>query len=209
LRLILVRHGETHWNEEKRVQGGDADIELNDTGLEQARRVAAFLAREPVTAVLSSPLQRARITAEIIAGRHSLPVEVDERLRELRVGELDGMSIAALNTTFSQFLLQRWQAGEASRLPNDETFVQLQDRTWTVVQDLLQRANSVCTNPGPSTEQTMVVVSHFFVTLAIILKALDLPPDCFTRFRVGLASVSILEFGDSITRLVTFNDTSY
>jgi phosphoserine phosphatase len=209
LRLILVRHGETHWNEKRLVQGGDADIELNDTGLAQAEKLAAFLAAEPITAVLSSPLQRARVTAGIIASRHGLPVEVDERLRELRVGELDGMSIAALNTTFSQFLLQRWQAGEASRSPNGETFVQLQDRTWAVVQDLLRRHEPASANPAPSTEPATVMVSHFFVTLAIILKALDLPPDSFTRFRVGLAGVSILEFGDPITRLVTFNDTSY
>ena len=209
MRLILVRHGETHWNEKRLVQGGDADIELNDTGLAQARKVGAFLAAEPITAVLSSPLQRASVTAGMIASRHGLPVEVDERLRELRVGDLDGLSIAALSTTFSQFLLQRWQQVGAGRVPDGETFSELQDRTWKVVQDVLERARPVCANPGSNTEPTMVIVSHFFVTLAIIIRALELPTDSFTRFTVGLAGVSILEFRDSLTRLVTFNDTSY
>ena len=209
MKLILVRHGETYWNQERRVQGGDADIELNDTGLAQAAKVAAFLASEPITAVLSSPLQRARVTAEVIAGLHGLPVQVDERLRELRLGALDGMSISTLNTTFSQFLLQWWRDRGATKSPDGETFVQLQQRAWKVVEDLLERPHPVGINPGHTTPPTVVVVSHFFVTLAVILKALDLPPDCFTRFRVDLAGVSILEFGDSVTRLVTFNDTSY
>ena len=209
MKLILVRHGETYWNKERRVQGGDADIELNDTGLAQAAKVAAFLASEPITAVLCSPLQRARVTAEVIAGLHRLPVQVDERLRELRVGALDGMSISTLNTTFSQFLLQWWRDRGTTKSPDGETFVQLQQRTWQVVEDLLERPHPVGINPGHTTPPTVVVVSHFFVTLAVILKALDLPPDYFTRFRVDLAGVSILEFGDSVTRLVTFNDTSY
>jgi broad specificity phosphatase PhoE len=76
LKLILVRHGETHWNKDGLVQGGDSDIELNDTGLEQARRLAAFLKNEPVIAIVSSPLQRAVATAEVIASQHQLPVEM-------------------------------------------------------------------------------------------------------------------------------------
>jgi broad specificity phosphatase PhoE len=55
----------------------------------------------------------------------------------------------------------------------------------------------------------VVVVSHYFVTLAIILKALNLPLDCFTKFKVDLGGVSILEIQDYGPRLVTFNDTSY
>ena len=209
MRLILVRHGETHWNQQRRVQGGDMDIELNETGIAQAGRVASYLAGEPVTAVLSSPLQRARMTAEAIAGHHGLPVEVDTRLLELRVGTLDGLSISSLNTTFSQFLAQRWRSRAAGEAPDGETFVQLQDRTWEVVEELLRRHWPAGTNTGDIVQPTVVLVSHFFVTLAIIFRALDLPADCFPKFRVDLAGVSVLEFGGSITRLVGFNDTSY
>ncbi|MFP3898787.1 MAG: histidine phosphatase family protein [Dehalococcoidia bacterium] len=206
MKLILVRHGETHWNHEKRVQGGDADIELNETGLAQARKVAAFLKHEPVTAVLSSPLQRARATAEIIAGHHSLPLQIAEGLREIRVGELDGMTLSSLTTTFSQFLVKWWQDRAGTELPDGESFAQLQNRAWKVVEGLLDGEETV---PAQGQEKAVVVVSHYFVILAIILKALDLPPDSFTRFKVDLAGVSTLEFADLGTRLVTFNDTSY
>ena len=206
MKLILVRHGETYWNDERRIQGGDSDIELNDTGLEQARKLAAFLENEPITAILSSPLQRAIATAEVIASHHQLPVEIDQGLRELKVGELEGMSVSNLSTTFSQFLMQWWQDGGAVKLPNGESLVELQQRAWKAVERLLERHK---TNPEHNEGSTIVVVSHYFVTLAIILKALNLPLDCFTKFKVDLGGVSILEIQDHGTRLLKFNDTSY
>ena len=199
MKLILVRHGETHWNKDGLVQGGDSDIELNETGLEQARRLAAFLESEPITIILSSPLRRAISTAEVIAGYHQLPVEIEQGLRELKVGDLEGIAISNLRTTFSRFLLQWWQDGEAMKLPNGESLVDLQERAWKVIEGLLEKYK----------DGTAVVVSHYFVTLAIILKALNLPLDYFTKFKLDLGGVSILEFRDFGVRLVTFNDTSY
>jgi broad specificity phosphatase PhoE len=206
LKLILVRHGETYWNHERLVQGGDSDIELNDTGLEQARKLAAFLGNEPVAAVVSSPLRRAVVTAEVIANHHQLPVEIDQGLRELKVGELEGMSVLDLSTTFSQYLMQWWRDGCTMKLPNGESLVELQQRAWRAVDRLLE---GHITSPEHDEGTAVVVVSHYFVTLAIILKALNLPLDFFTKFKVDLGGVSILEIRDHGARLVTFNDTSY
>jgi broad specificity phosphatase PhoE len=206
LKLILVRHGETCWNAERRIQGGDSDIELNDTGLGQAKKLAAFLKNEPITVILSSPLQRAIATAEVIASHHQLPVEIDQGLRELKVGELEGMSVSDLSTTFSQFLMKWWQDGCTMKLPDGESLVELQQRAWRAVERLLERHK---TNPGHNEGTTVVVVSHYFVTLAIILKALNLPLNYFTKFKVDLGGVSVLEIQDYGPRLLTFNDTSY
>jgi broad specificity phosphatase PhoE len=74
------------------------------------------------------------------------------------------------------------------------------------VERLLERHK---TSPEHNEGTTVVVVSHYFVTLAVILKALDLSLDYFTRFRLDPGGVSILEFRDYGVRLVTFNDTSY
>jgi broad specificity phosphatase PhoE len=206
LKLILVRHGETSWNECRRIQGCDSDIELNETGLEQARRLATFLENEQIAGIVSSPLRRALSTAEAIASRHQLPVEVDQRLRELKVGDLEGMPYSNLTTTFSQFLMQWWRDGGAVKLPNGESLADLQDRAWNVVENLLQKHKAAA---AESKDGAAVVVSHYFVTLVIILKALDLSLNCFTRFRLDLGGVSILEFRDFGTRLLGFNDTSY
>ena len=206
MKLILVRHGETHWNKERRIQGGDSDIKLNDTGLEQARKLASFLANEPIIAIRSSPMQRAIATAQAIASYHQVPVEVDQGLKELRVGDLEGMSLANLGITFSQFLIQWWQERGTLKLPNGESIIELQQRAWNAVEKLLEKHK---TSPEHNTETAVVVVSHYFVTLTIILKALELPLDYFNKFKVDPSGISIIEFRDGRARLVTFNDTSY
>jgi broad specificity phosphatase PhoE len=91
-------------------------------------------------------------------------------------------------------------------LPSGESLVELQQRAWKVIESLLERHK---TNPEHNKDTTVVVVSHYFVTLAIILKALDLPLEFFTKFKLDLGGVSILEFRDYGARLLVFNDTSY
>jgi len=198
LRLILVRHGETYWNEQRRVQGGDSDVELNEVGWKQAAKLVSFLRNENIDAVISSPLKRALVTAQIIAGQHQLPLEIHDGLKEIDVGELEGLSLSSLSITFSQLLMQWWQGG-AERLPGGESFVELQKRCWEAVEPLLLKYEN----------GTVLIISHYFVTLAIIFKALDLPLEYLAKFRVDLGGVSILEFADYGARLLQFNDTSY
>jgi probable phosphoglycerate mutase len=94
--ILLARHGETDWNRDLRFQG-HADVPLNDAGRAQARELARSLAAEPIGAVYSSDLLRARETAEIVAASLGLRVEVDERLREIDVGSWQGSTRAELD----------------------------------------------------------------------------------------------------------------
>ncbi len=89
--LCLVRHGETPWNAERRLQG-HLDIELNANGLAQAQHTARTLAGTRFAAIYSSDLQRARQTAEAIAHRCELPVHIDPRLRERHYGAFQGLT---------------------------------------------------------------------------------------------------------------------
>ena len=92
-RLCIVRHGETAWNAEGRIQG-QLDIPLSDVGLSQARALAAVLGNEPFSAVYSSDLMRTRQTAQPTADRLRLPVFADEDLRERHYGAFQGMTYA-------------------------------------------------------------------------------------------------------------------
>jgi 2,3-bisphosphoglycerate-dependent phosphoglycerate mutase len=89
--LLLVRHGETDWNAERRWQG-HADIPLNGRGRDQAVRLAEELAHEPVAAIYSSDLSRARETAEIVGIRLGVPIVLDADLREIDVGTREGLT---------------------------------------------------------------------------------------------------------------------
>ena len=89
--LLLVRHGETDWNAEGRLQG-HTDRPLSDFGRRQAEQLAEELAEEEIEAIYSSDLSRARGTAEIVGGRLGLPIELDSDLREKNWGTWEGLT---------------------------------------------------------------------------------------------------------------------
>lgn len=115
--LLLVRHGETDWNAERRFQG-HADPSLNDVGRNQAQEVADALVGERVDAVYTSDLARARETAEIIAERLGIPVIALEELREIDVGEWQGLTWPEIEERYPEGVRawhesgHGWQAGE-------------------------------------------------------------------------------------------------
>jgi broad specificity phosphatase PhoE len=97
--LLLARHGETDWTREGRWQGW-ADPPLNDTGREQARRLAEELRTTPFDAVYSSDLRRAFETAEILAAPHDVPVLADPGLREIDIGSWSGLTKTEIEERF-------------------------------------------------------------------------------------------------------------
>src|SRR5579871_2334109 len=96
-RLIAVRHGETAWNVEARLQG-QLDIPLNDRGREQARRAALSLADERPDVVISSDLARAQATARAIAEHNGCPLVLEPDLRERSFGRFEGLTHSEVAT---------------------------------------------------------------------------------------------------------------
>ncbi len=198
MRLILVRHGETVWNAEFRVQGGNADTALSEKGLRQIGRLAQVMRCEPIDLILSSPLQRAVTTAETIGQYHEAPILTNAGLKEVNVGELDGLCTVDMPQTFTELLLSWWKGG-CERLPGGESFAELQQRTWSVVAPYV----------SDGAPKNVLVVSHYFTTLSIIFKALEFPMSMLVKFRMDPGCISMLEFGKFGPRLSRFNDTSY
>jgi broad specificity phosphatase PhoE len=100
-RILLVRHGETDWNLDRRLQG-HADRPLNDTGRDQARALAEELADEPLDAVYSSDLARASETARVVAQARGLEVTTLAELRERHFGTWEGLSDDEIHERFSE-----------------------------------------------------------------------------------------------------------
>ncbi len=133
--LILVRHGETDWNAQHRWQG-HSDTALNEVGREQARRLADEL--EPVEALYSSDLARARETAEIIAERLSLETRLDPRLRERGFGSWEGLTTEEIESSFPDEQA-RWRAGIGAGAHDAESFDSFAARVGSFVDDVVQR----------------------------------------------------------------------
>ncbi len=198
LSLLLVRHGETLWNRERRFQGF-SDVPLSETGRSQARALAMCLKNRRLAAVYASDLVRARRTAETIAREHGLEVRVDARLREMNQGVLEGRALEDLVREYPG-LLERWLAEPAEiRMPGGESLRCAQERAWEVVQEI-RRAYS---------DGTIVLVGHNLCLLAVICRAVGLDLNHFRRLRIENASITDILFGEPEPALLRLNDTRH
>jgi broad specificity phosphatase PhoE len=132
--IVLVRHGETDWNRERRYQG-HADTPLNEAGRAQARELAEMLRSEDVSAVYTSPLRRASETARIVAGRLGLEARELEPLREIDVGDWQGLTVDEVRTRFPERADVAWHSG----WPNGETHDELAARVVPALLELGRR----------------------------------------------------------------------
>jgi len=133
--LLLVRHGETDWNRDGRWQGG-SDTRLNDLGREQARELAEQLDGS-IDALYSSDLARARETAEIVAAKLGLEVQVDPRLRERSFGSWEGLTMLEIEERFADSH-RRWRAGEGAGADDAEAFEDFFARVTEFLADVLR-----------------------------------------------------------------------
>lgn len=148
-KLLLVRHGETSWNAEHRIQG-QLDIPLSPLGVLQSARLAECLASEPISAVYSSGQSRAWLTAAPVAARHGLPVIAEPRLRERSFGVFEGLTLDEIAERYpAEF--RKWRERDPGWWPDGgESGQQLIDRVLSALADITaQRAG-----------QTVVLVSH-------------------------------------------------
>ena len=126
-RIIAVRHGETAWNVDARIQG-HLDVPLNGTGQWQARQLARALAHEPIAAIYASDLQRAHATAQAVADATGAPLVADPALRERSFGALQGRTFAQIEAEMPEQAL-RWRKRDPDFAPEGgESLTALRER---------------------------------------------------------------------------------
>ncbi len=200
MRLLLIRHGETDRNA-GRIALGREDVPLNERGRSQAQALAAGLAAnrtdEPIAAVYSSPLQRALATAQPLAQALDLEIQTEEGLIEMDIGEAEGRPLTELQERFPDFL-RAWRSDELADvpMPGGESLRQVQERAWGAVESLRERHDN----------ETVAAVSHNFVILTLLCRALDLPLARFRRLKHDLAAVSIVEVAKERQVVLSLND---
>ena len=112
-RILAIRHGETLWNVDSRIQG-HLDIGLNDTGRWQAERLGLALKEEPIAAIYASDLSRAHDTALAVSRHTGVPVQAEPGLRERSFGEFEGRTFAEIEKELPE-QAQRWRRQTARR----------------------------------------------------------------------------------------------
>ncbi|MEU3011272.1 bifunctional RNase H/acid phosphatase [Nocardia asteroides] len=198
-RLLLLRHGQTELSVQRRYSGR-GNPPLTELGREQADRAAKMLAAKgDIAAVVTSPLQRARATAEAAAAALDVPLRVLDGLIETDFGDWEGLTFAEAVQRDPQ-LHADWLGDPSIPAPGGESFDQVRERIEGVRRDL------VALYPG----ENVVVVSHVTPIKTLVQLALGVGPSLLYRLHLDLASLCVAEFypdGGSSVRLV--NDTSY
>ncbi len=200
--IILIRHGETAWNAERRLQG-HLDIALNPEGERQAAALAGALAHERFDLVVASDLMRARQTAQAVAQAHGLQLHFDPALRERCYGGFEGLLYAEIERRFpAEFAAWQGRDIDAEVPPGTnqgETFRQFHARVTGAILGWAQA------HPG----KTLALVAHGGVLECAYRAALGLPLHTPRSFTVHNASINRFTVAGGVLALQSWGETEH
>ena len=208
--VVLIRHGRTHLTESKRISGrGGEDPKLSDLGRIDARLAAEAIAQigksgpwsylSPVSAIVSSPIQRTQDTANIIANEIGLPVSINEDIAEISFGDWDGFTNEEVKLKWpAEF--SAWQGSWDAAPPNGESLKEFDAR---ITRGLLAIVEA---HAG----KTVAIVSHVMPIRGIARKAMEGGVSAYWSPQISPCSISIMRFwGDQAAEVITLNSTSH
>lgn len=175
MKLLVTRHGQTQWGVEHRICGR-TDIPLNDAGRQQARQLAEALRARPIDLILTSPMERARETAQIIASACGAPVQAEPRLIEQNYGIYEGKD---------QRDPDFWENKSrfAWRYPGGESMFQLAHRVYGVLDELREKYP----------DKTVLIVCHGGVCRVLRTYFMDVTNEEFRAFSMGNCALEEFE----------------
>lgn len=195
---LLLRHGQTPLSTERRF-AGRGDIPLTKQGAKQAAQAARRLGRSGVDVVISSPLRRAKDTAEVVAGAARVPLVLEEDFAEADFGEWEGLTFAEAGKRWPDELAA-WMASPDASPPGGESFAMVALRVLAGLDRMLEAYR----------HQTIVVVSHVTPIKTLVCRALLAPPEAMFRMNLDVSSLSRIDlFDNGASLLRSLNDTGH
>lgn len=208
--LVLIRHGRTHLTESKRISGrGGENPGLSDLGREDAHKAAKAVAEignsgpwahlHPISAIVSSPIQRTLDTAHILANEIGLGVSVNENIAEISFGDWDGHTNAEVMSKWaSEF--EQWQGSWTIAPPNGESLETFDGRVQAGRRAIL----------AEHAGKTVAVVSHVMPIRGFIRAGMDAGVAGYWRPQIAPCSITIIRFwGDQAAEVMTMNSTAH
>lgn len=144
MKIYYVRHGQTDWNLARKMQGGQTERNLNETGIKQAEETKNKLQNIKYDMVICSPMNRAKQTAEIIINGKDMPIIFDERLRERKLGELEGHPITEACEK------QIWDYPLDYKINGGESLSEFEERILDFLRDIKKKYN----------DKTILIIAH-------------------------------------------------
>ena len=204
MKIYLVRHGETDWNKARRVQG-HSDIPLNEYGRYLAEETAKGLKDVPFDVAYTSPLLRARETAELILAGRDIPIIDEEGIKELGFGEYEGMCISGIHKAPETEEFNRFFTDTAEYVPAEgaETVQELLERTGAFMERLYRE---------PELQDKTILLSSHGAAMTALLNNIKGRTEVSEFWREGVppnCAVTVIEIIDGVPRIVEENIVYY
>ena len=184
--IIFLRHGQAKNNTERILAGRTEGVPLTDTGIKQAEHTAQLLAEMNISAIYSSPIERAKHTAEIAGKHNSLDVTIDDRLNELDMGKFTGMPYDEIFKSHGNVFMKFYN-GELEIAHNGvETFPDVKKRILGIVDHIIEK------HP----DENVLLVTHMDPIKAMLSTVIDLSPTNLFELIIANASLNIFREKD-------------
>jgi broad specificity phosphatase PhoE len=195
--LYLIRHGATPANQQQPyiLQGRGIDTSLSDTGRQQAAAVAGFLANRPLDAVISSPMKRARETADAIALPHQIKASVLDNISECDVGRWEGRDWDSIMQDDAEAYSRFIDDPGIHSYPDGESYQDVLDRVGTPIDDLLDIHRG----------QTVALVAHNIVNRVYLARLMGWPISRAREIRQDNTGINVIRGRDDEITLMSFN----
>ena len=196
--IIFLRHAQAENNTKRILAGRTEGVPLTKTGIEQAERIAKYLAPIDISAIYSSPIERAKHTAEIVANafdQNTVGVELDERLTEIDMGKFTRMNYDDMFAKYGNIFLKFYENDPVISEHEVETFPDVQKRVLDMVDHVMKKHNN----------ENVILVTHMDPIKSMLAKVMNLVPQTLFELIIANASLTIITEQDKKFSLSAIN----
>lgn len=193
--FLFLRHGQAKNNVERVLAGRAKGYPLTDLGIKQANNIAEFLKPFNISAIYSSPVERAEQTASIVAKKLGLIYNIDERLTEINMGSLSGMSYDEMFARHGNIFLKFYEGHEVIEQNGIETFSSIKKRVIDLVEHCSQK----------HTDKNILFVTHMDPIKSMLSTVMQLKPESLYELIIRNASITMFKKEQSGLSIISIN----
>jgi len=193
--IIFLRHAQAENNTERILAGRTEGVPLTKIGIKQAERISEYLKPLDISAIYSSPIERAKHTAEIVTKNRSLEVVLDERLTEIDMGKFTRMNYDDMFTKYGNIFLKFYENDPVISEHEVETFPDVQKRVLDMVDHVLKNHNN----------ENVILVTHMDPIKSMLAKVMNLVPQTLFELIIANASLTVITEQDTKFSLSAIN----
>ena len=193
--IIFLRHAQAENNVKRILAGRTEGVPLTKAGIEQAKQIAKYLKPLDISAIYSSPIERASHTAEIVAKNNSLDYELDDRITEIDMGKFTRMNYDDMFAKYGNIFLKFYENDPVIAEHEVETYLHVQRRVLDMVDHVVKKHKN----------ENVILVTHMDPIKSVLSTIMDLKPKALFELIIANASLTVIKEQDKVFSLSAIN----